>query len=305
MSYHVLSSEQVQQFIENNYLVIEDCFSPETAADWVSKACEKAGVDLDNPDTWLEPHCFLGRHIGTDRSVPMNEFSPKLWGAVCDLLGGEDRIEPQPAVTDGFVVNFNLGADQPWTEPIEKGGWHVDGDFNQFIDSPESGLHYLMLWTDIELHGGATYIAPDSIPHILDQFLKNPQGLSAYQLRTSHNVIKECKQSLPAMGKAGAVYLSYPQMLHSTSQNLLSKPRFIRNAQIRLKKPMKFNRSEPEQLSPVERCALHHLGLDKLDFEPPSEHLRMATEHDTGELLPWKYGEKPSYKDGQSPKPKT
>ena len=63
----------------------------------------------------------------------------------------------------------------------------------------------------------------------------------------------------------------YPQMLHTTSQNLLRKPRFIRNGQVRLKSPMRFDRSRREDLSAVERCALRNLELEQLEFLPPSE----------------------------------
>ena len=108
---------------------------------------------------------------------------------------------------------------------------------------------------------------------------------------------QQCNVGTPALGKAGTVYLMYPQMLHTTSQNLIRKPRFIRNGQVRLKSPMRFDRSRREDLSAVERCALRNLELERLEFLPPSEELRMATDHDDGQLLPWKYGEKPSYKN--------
>ena len=294
----MLNKQQIQNFIDHNYVVLEDCFSAETAREWVENACRQTGIDLKDAVTWPQPHCFLGQHMTERKELPLNQFSSKLWVAIRQLVGGEERIQPPLTVNDAFVVNFSLGSDQPWTEPIEReGGWHVDGDFNQFIDSPEAGLFILMLFTDVELHGGGTYIAPDSIPHILRHFLDHPQGLSAYQLRTSHNVARQCNVGIPAMGKAGTVYLIYPQMLHTTSQNLLRKPRFIRNGQVRLKAPMRFDRCRRENLSPVERCALRNLGLERLEFFPPSEDLRMATDHDDGQLLPWKYGEKPSYKN--------
>ena len=108
---------------------------------------------------------------------------------------------------------------------------------------------------------------------------------------------QQCNVGVPTLDKAGTVYLMYPQILHTTSQNLLRKSRFIRNNQVRLKSPMHFDRSRREDLSAVERCALRNLGLERLELLPPSENLRMATDHNDGQLLPWKYGEKPSYKN--------
>lgn len=33
-----------------------------------------------------------------------------------------------------------------WKEPLgAHGGWHVDGDFNHFLDAPEAGLFYIIL----------------------------------------------------------------------------------------------------------------------------------------------------------------
>ena len=294
----MLTTQQIQSFVEHNYIVLEDCFPAETAQEWVENACQQTGIDLTDACTWPQAHCFLGQHMTERKELALSQFSPKLWTAVCQLVGGEERIQPSLTVNDAFVVNFSLGSDQPWTEPIKRqDGWHVDGDYNQFIDSPEAGLFILMLFSDVQPYGGATYIAPDSIAHILGHFLHHPQGLSAYHLRTSHNVAQQCNVGVPALGKAGTVYLMYPQMLHTTSQNLLRKPRFIRNGQVRLKSPMRFDRSRREDLSAVERCALRNLGLERLEFLPPSEELRMATDHDDGQVLPWKYGENPSYKN--------
>ena len=198
----MLTTQQIQSFVDHNYIVLEDCFSTETAQEWVENACQQSDIDLTDACTWPQPHCFLGQHMTERKELALSQFSPKLWTAVCQLVGGEERIQPPLTVNDAFVVNFSLGSDQPWAEPIKRqGGWHVDGDFNQFIDSPEAGLFILMLFTDVQPHGGATYIAPDSIAHILGHFLHHPQGLSAYHLRTSDNVAQQCNVGTPALGK--------------------------------------------------------------------------------------------------------
>jgi hypothetical protein len=60
-------------------------------------------------------------------------------------------------------------------------------------------------WNDIEYKAGPTYFAPDSIPHVLPHLRNNPTGLSAFELRTSHNVKAECRLSVPCTGRAGDV----------------------------------------------------------------------------------------------------
>lgn len=41
--------------------------------------------------------------------VPVSSFAPKAWAAMCELLGGEDRIadnEEGRGWSDGFIVNL-------------------------------------------------------------------------------------------------------------------------------------------------------------------------------------------------------
>lgn len=47
------------------------------------------------------------------RHVPVSDFAPKAWAAMCELLGGEERITDSPEFrgwSDGFIVN--LGKDE-------------------------------------------------------------------------------------------------------------------------------------------------------------------------------------------------
>ena len=160
-------------------------------------------------------------------------------------------------------------------------------------------------WNDIEYKAGPTYFAPDSIPHVLCHLRDNPTGLSAFALRTSHNVKAKCRLSVPCTGRAGDVFLAHPQMLHTSSQNVKRIPRFMRNGQVRLSAPM----WTAATLSPVERCSLRCLGEDwssgttraPTGFRAPPDELRGACDHDDGQLLGWAYGARPSYRGGMGP----
>ena len=103
---------------------------------------------------------------------------------------------------------------------------------------------------------------------------------------------------MPCIGRAGTVYLAHPHMLHSSSQNTKRQPRFMRNGTIPLAQPQAF---DPQRLSPVERCSLRNLGrtAEQLHqcWSPPPDELRRAADHNDGGLLPWRYGEKPSYRE--------
>ena len=137
---------------------------------------------------------------------------------------------------------------------------------------------------------------------MLRHLRENPSGLSAFALRTSHNVKAQCQLSVPCIGRAGDAFLMHPQMLHASSQNVKRIPRFMRNGQVRLSAPM----WTAPTLSPVERCSLRCLGDDwsggttraPKGFCPPPDELRGACDHDDGGLLGWAYGARPSYREG-------
>jgi hypothetical protein len=43
-------------------------------------------------------------------SVPITEFAPKAWAAICQLVGGEERVSDETRVwRDSFIVNLGAG----------------------------------------------------------------------------------------------------------------------------------------------------------------------------------------------------
>jgi hypothetical protein len=82
-------------------------------------------------------------------------FSLAAWGSICELLGGEDRVdEVSTKWSDGLIVN--LGATQweggeNWQNPQDLTHWHVDGDFFvHFLDSREQALLVIPIFTEIQ-----------------------------------------------------------------------------------------------------------------------------------------------------------
>jgi hypothetical protein len=146
----------------------------------------------------------------------MRDFSPKAWAAICELSGGEDRIDTgsratpgldsnqdisQSVVNDGFIVNVGSKQDAlKWQEaakqgkpsgpdnltpaqqellaPHDRNNWHVDGDFfHHFLDSKEQALLPIVLFSDIKTGGGGTMICPDAIPTMAKHLANHPEGL--------------------------------------------------------------------------------------------------------------------------------
>ncbi len=273
--YKTLMDSDVDHFVEKGHIVLKDCFSRALAAEWREFAFKRLGYDPDDPTTWEEPRI----HLPSMNRLPIREIAPRAWDAICDLLGGEDRLaNTEPSWGDGFIINFALRADEAW-EPPEKlrWGWHKDGDFfRHFLDSPEQGLLTIVVWSDILPKSGGTFVACDSVKQVAKHLYANPQGLLPGE--GFGQLVSECKDFVEITGNAGDVVLLHPFILHSASQNPSRRARFITNPPVALKEPMNFNRDNPDDFSPVEMAVLHGLGKDRLDFKPTAPRERLIPE---------------------------
>lgn len=260
-----LTEDEVDRFVRHGYVVVKGCFDPASAQEWIDRAWVRFGYDADAPEQWLEKRVQLS----TIDAVDAHDFAPKAWAAAVQLLGGEDRIELPWRWGDGFIANLGVGDDRAWQPPsAEVTGWHKDGDFfRHFLDSPEQGLLTLVLWTDMHHRGGGTFIAADSVPVVARHLAEHPEGVLPTDLDFSA-LAALCTDFRELTGDAGDVVLMHPYMLHATSQNVIKDGRLITNPPIALREPMRFDRADPADLSPVERSVLHGLGVDRLDFRP-------------------------------------
>jgi hypothetical protein len=272
MSDTVLSAEQIESFVEHGYVRIAECYTREDAQPWLDEAWVRLGYDRDDPGTWIEKRV----HMPSLRHVEVADFAPQVWGAACQLLGGADRIERPYTWGNGFIANLGVGADRPWEAPSASSpGWHKDGDFfRHFLDSPEQGLLTIVLWSDIEERGGGTFIASDSVAPVAGLLERRREGVLPDDLPYDE-LIAQCSTFLEITGRLGDVVLMHPFMLHAVSQNHRGTARFITNPPIALEEPMRFDRDNPAEHSPVERAVLRGLGVDRLDYRPaaPREDL--------------------------------
>lgn len=278
--YRVLSSEQVQSFLDKGYLIVKDCLDRRIANRWIEEAYDRLGYDAHDPRTWTKDIVWMDHK----NMLPVREIAPKAWAAILDVVGGEDRLETRVMQlhesghfttinsfvwSDAFIVNFHRGADQPWQPPSPRvPGWHKDGSyFRHFLDSPEQALLTIVLWSDMLHAGGATFIAPDSVRVVARYLYEHPEGVDPRDF-DFQKLINRCTQFEELTGEAGDFVILHPFMLHASSQNVLGKPRFMSNPPVVLKEPMNFNRDNPEDFSLLERATLHYLGLERLDFRP-------------------------------------
>lgn len=273
--YRVLTEEQAEHFLQHGYVVIKGCFSREAAAEKTATLWTRLGYDPIDQSTWAQSSI----HMPTRERFEVKEFAPKAWDAVCDLLGGEERIAQPYLWGDGFIVNLWEGADRPWeSASASSPGWHKDGDFfRHFLDSPEQGLLTLVLWSDVHHQGGATFVAADSVGPIARYLAEHPEGVlpTEFPIR---DLVGQCTSFVEATGEVGDVFLLHPYILHAKAQNTRRLPRFITNPPVHLAEPMRFDRANPDEFSLVERAVLRGLGVDRYEFRPTAPREKVVPE---------------------------
>ncbi len=252
----VLTPEQRQHFIEKGYVTVKGTLDRGFAKKWTDEAYGRLGYDPVDRSTWKKDIVWMDRnHIAA-----IKDISPKAWGALCDVCGGEDRIETKVMEiesqhfttinatewSDAFIVNFRRGADKPWMKPsAEAGGWHKDGSFfRHFLDSREQGLLTVLYWSDVGHKGGGTFIAPDSIAVVARYLADHPEGVDP---STDFGaLIDQCDEFVEVTGEVGDFTILHPFMLHASSNNHSSVVRFMTNPPVVLKDPMDLNRENPD-----------------------------------------------------------
>jgi hypothetical protein len=264
----ILSPSEIEHFVARGFVRLRGCFSRELALDLTTRACERLYCSLSDPSTWPS-----GRMRPPEsQRVSFESIAPKAWQAACELVGGADRILLPCTWGDGFIINFGRQPDHDWqppsaaTHPSFK--WHKDGDFfRHFLDSPEQGLLVIGVFSDIEPRGGGTFIACDSIGHVVRLMAAHPEGLLPPDLLVAaREIVERCHDFVETTGEVGDVYLLHPFMLHTHSLNASNRARFIVNPPVKLREPMRLSRELPEEHSPVERAILRSLGVERYDF---------------------------------------
>ena len=171
-----LSPDQIAHFMRYGYVRVPECFSREKAAEWTADVWTRLGYSPTDKTTWVSECTWMSEH----KEEPVKTFAPKAWAAICELLGGEDRVAEDSATwNDAFIVNLGTPESEgKWPHPSDLSGWHVDGDFFvHFLDSPEQALLVIPLFTDIEDHGGGTMVCTDAIKWIARHLVGFPDKI--------------------------------------------------------------------------------------------------------------------------------
>lgn len=123
----------------------------------------------------------------------------------------------------------------------------------------------LVYWGDTAERSGGTFIAPDSVEVLARFFSGLPQGLHPSAKPTTE-LVALCSEFVDTTAQAGDVIMCHPYMLHTRSNNPSGVPRYLTNGTVRLMKPMRFDRANPDDHSLVERKTLRALGVESFHF---------------------------------------
>lgn len=282
-----LTQAEKDHFRERGYIQLKNCFTKEQAQPIIDNVWIRLGVDPSDKSTWAE-RTNMPHHNTFDGG----NFAPKAWAAICELLGGEDRVVPTTREwRDSLIVNLGA-AEHEGTEvkPHDLEGWHVDGDFFvHYLDSPEQALLVIPMFTDVIPSGGGTMICPEAIPKMAKLLYDHPEGLSPYAVPRGHedfgkrkgqtifnDVAKSCTDFVEVTGEVGDVFLLHPLMLHTATPNPKRAVRIITNPPVAVNQPLNFNRVDGKYTL-VEQKTLHALGRDSLpDWKPTAPRERLT-----------------------------
>lgn len=133
MVHNRLTPAQKSHFLGHGWLRIPGGIPPENVQVYLSNIWIRLGYDPNDKSTWVEEKVHTPRH----RQMPIKEFAPKAWEAICEyvfaiarrtgsgadgdfydkgeILGGEDRIDMSNPPTAGDSLICNFGTDE-WVD---------------------------------------------------------------------------------------------------------------------------------------------------------------------------------------------
>ncbi|TKT79335.1 phytanoyl-CoA dioxygenase family protein [Aquamicrobium sp. LC103] len=223
-----LTPGQVQDFIGDGFVKIENAFSADLAKQGRDELWADIGLSPDEPEKWNQPVI----RVGSKSSPPFIEAANTLQlHKAYDQLAGEGRwLAPKGLGT--FPIRF------PSPESPGDDGWHVDVSFGtdnlDFMEwranvkSSGRALLMLFLFSDVGPDDAPTRIRKGSHAVIARELLPcGEAGATLRQLSANGYASTEgCEVEL-ATGAAGTVYLCHPFLVHAAQPHRGQRPRFM------------------------------------------------------------------------------
>jgi hypothetical protein len=261
-----LSRAQIQQFIQDGYVRVDDAFPRDLADQGRAIMWQDIPCDPDDPATWTRPVIRLPGYGQEPFRKAVN--TPTLHAAF-DQLVGRGRWRPRDGLGT-FPVRF------PHPDDPGDAGWHVDvsfpgpssdpnerHDFSLWrvnITSRGRALLMLFLFSDVGENDAPTRIKVGSHRDIARALA--PAG----EAGLSHGELDKVGAALQrplalATGDAGTVYLCHPFLVHAAQMHFGTVPRFMAQPPLNPAEPFRLQREDGDY-SPVEIAIRRALGGD-------------------------------------------
>lgn len=251
---HKLSAEQINDFIADGFIRIDEAFPASMAAAVRAILWRETGLDPDDAATWKQPVIRLGYYAQEPFVAAAN--TPLLLNAFDQLLGVGNWL---PCRNMGSMVLRFPSAESP-----NDTGWHVDASFagedpNDYMNarvnvhSKGRGLLMLFLFSDVGEQDAPTRIRMGSHKDVARLLLPfGEKGLSFLELAAMLDQLPEREEVL-ATGKAGTVYLCHPFLVHAAQPHHGHTPRFLAQPPLLMRKEMMLGSEDNSHVyTPVE-----------------------------------------------------
>lgn len=247
-----LGKSQIERFVEDGFVRLDDAFSRELADKGREILWRETGCDPFNRSTWTRPVVWLGEQ----GQAPFREAAnTPLLHAAFDQLVGKGRWVPRSSL-GSFPVRFPSQTDTGDT------GWHVDASFPGQNSQPDNYLTWrvnvssrgrallmLFLFSDVGESDAPTRIRVGShfaIARILAA--AGEAGLTPTEIDFS--ATDHCPE-VAATGMAGTVYLCHPFLVHAAQVNRGTQPRFMAQPPLIPARAFELDSGDTTQDSPV------------------------------------------------------
>ncbi len=251
-----LSAAQIEQFISDGFVRIDDAFPADIAAECRSILWADTGVDPDTPATWTKPVIRLGNYAQPPFVAAAN--TPVLHSAF-DQLAGAGRWVP-PGSLGTFPIRF------PSPDDPGDAGWHIDVSFG-WAENPSDFLSWrantsskgrallmLFLFSEVGEEDAPTRIRVGSHLDIARQLAPaGDAGLTLRELAADNFAGSAHRPEVLATGSPGAVYLCHPFLVHAAQPHRGTRPRFMAQPPLLPRQPVTLDRADGAY-SPVEQA---------------------------------------------------
>ena len=84
-------SVDIEHFIEQGFVKLERCFTPEAAHEYSRYIWDRLGYAPNDRSTWARPSIHMASH----EDIDVRTFAPKVWRAACELIraGARSAVE--------------------------------------------------------------------------------------------------------------------------------------------------------------------------------------------------------------------